>query len=40
MPNAPEVAEYDVWQLWTIELIGKYADCSARHKKLVQAWPK
>jgi hypothetical protein len=36
----PEAADYDAWQDYTATVIGLYADCAARHRKTVQAWPK
>jgi hypothetical protein len=37
-PGAPD---YDVWQLWTQDMVLKaYADCAARHAATVKAWPK
>jgi len=36
----PDAPDYDVWQLWAIDLLRQYADCAARHAKTVQAWPK
>lgn len=36
----PDAPDYDVWQLWMIDLLHQYADCAARHAKTVQAWPK
>ena len=36
----PDAPDYDVWQLWAIDLLRQYADCAARHAKTVQAWPQ
>lgn len=36
----PESPDYDVWQVWAMNLVRQYADCAARHAKTVQAWPK
>ena len=35
----PESPDYDVWQVWAINLLRQYAECAARHAKTVQAWP-
>lgn len=38
--NKPDKANYDDWEDYSIEVIGKYGDCAALHHKTVQAWPK
>ena len=34
----PSADDYDAWQIWAIELLRQYAECSVRHAKTVQAW--
>ncbi|WP_428852759.1 hypothetical protein [Imbroritus primus] len=40
VPDAPEAADYDVWQDWIAKVLGALGDCAARHRKVVEAWPK
>ncbi|VVG70957.1 hypothetical protein PAP18089_01929 [Pandoraea apista] len=40
IPDAPVVADYDVWQAWVQnDLMGALVDCAIRHSKTVAAWP-
>jgi hypothetical protein len=34
------VLDFDVWQLWMIDVLEKFGECGARHKAIVDAWPK
>jgi len=37
----PESADYDQWQLWMQNIVLRaYGECAAKHRKIVQAWPK
>jgi len=36
----PQMADYDAWEAWAIDLTGQYGICAARHMKTVKAWPK
>ena len=36
----PDAGDYDLWQVWSMELLEQYGICAARHAKTVQAWPK
>jgi hypothetical protein len=41
LPDAPAVADYDVWQEWIEQkLVPAFADCAIRHRQTVAAWPK
>lgn len=40
VPDAPAVADYDVWQEWVMkDLLGALGECAARHRKAVESWP-
>ncbi|MNY50060.1 hypothetical protein D3C86_1855370 [compost metagenome] len=40
VPDAPAVADYDLWQDWVMkDLLGAMGECAARHRKTVEAWP-
>jgi hypothetical protein len=38
--SKPDLADYDVWQSWALDLLEAYGQCAARHMKTVDAWPK
>lgn len=40
IPDAPDVADYDIWQNWAMkDVLGALGECAAKHRKTVEAWP-
>jgi hypothetical protein len=40
IPVAPEALDFDVWQVWMVDVLQKFGECGARHRATVAAWPK
>lgn len=37
----PDEVDFDAWQAWLVDVVLRnYGDCAAKHREMVQAWPK